>query len=368
VGRKEADIQNENAPHGLTQGPLKGGFNGALYDSVEALFTDDKWHCIEACFKLNTLDLQNDRPHRDGIVRGWFDGKLVIEHTNAILRMKALANLRTRARLPRSQWSAVAAVFLRGAFTLIELLVVIAIIAILASLLLPALGRAKERAKRSGCLSNLKMQALAFVMYADDYRDVFPTADQTTAWKLDALYVMSKDQALALISYGMAAGGIRKSAAEFEAEIKQQKALPTTWRCPSRRDPPRLFDQVGLLHIDNYMILTGLRGNGRTPDPRFKGTNSPARSSDPVGPISADHTLVFPARKAWTSNHGSKGPVPEHGQIDLSNSPAGINEAFSDGHAEWVRQSRFERAGPDLSYAKPLWASGWPWDWAWVER
>ena len=54
--------------------------------SPEALFTDDQWHCIEACFKLNTLDPQNDRPNRDGIVRGWFDGKLVIEQTNVILR------------------------------------------------------------------------------------------------------------------------------------------------------------------------------------------------------------------------------------------------------------------------------------------
>lgn len=80
------DIQNEKAPHGLTQGPLKGGFNAMVYDSPETLFTDDKWHCIEACFKLNTLDLQNDRPNRDGIIRGWFDGKLVIEHTNVILR------------------------------------------------------------------------------------------------------------------------------------------------------------------------------------------------------------------------------------------------------------------------------------------
>ena len=108
------------------------------------------------------------------------------------------------------------------------------------------------------------------------------------------------------------------------------------------------------------MILTGLRGNGPKPDPRFKGTNSPARSSDPVGPISADHTLVFPAQKVWSSNHRGSG--------GSSSSPAGVNEAFSDGHAEWVGQSRFERAGPNSNYPKPLWASGWPWDWAWVER
>ena len=81
-----SDIQNQNAPHGLTQGPLKGGFNATVWDSGEELFTDDQWHCIEAYFKLNTLDLPNDRPERDGIVRGWFDGKLVIEHTNVVLR------------------------------------------------------------------------------------------------------------------------------------------------------------------------------------------------------------------------------------------------------------------------------------------
>jgi hypothetical protein len=80
------DIQNKDMPHGLTQGPLRGGYNGTLYDSREVLFTDDKWHCIEATFKLNTLDLPNDRPNSNGVVRGWFDGKLVIEHTNVVLR------------------------------------------------------------------------------------------------------------------------------------------------------------------------------------------------------------------------------------------------------------------------------------------
>jgi len=80
--------------------------------------------------------------------------------------LMTIANLSKSRRAPRQARA--------EAFTLIELLVVIAIIGILASLLLPVLGRAKSRAHRTNCINNVRQQGIALMLYVDDHADYYP--------------------------------------------------------------------------------------------------------------------------------------------------------------------------------------------------
>src|SRR5882757_5338448 len=71
---------------------------------------------------------------------------------------------------------------LKRAFTLVELLVVIAIIGVLVALLLPAVQSARESARRTQCINNMKQVTLAVHNYADTFRGTFPVGEYSCCW------------------------------------------------------------------------------------------------------------------------------------------------------------------------------------------
>jgi prepilin-type N-terminal cleavage/methylation domain-containing protein/prepilin-type processing-associated H-X9-DG protein len=198
----------------------------------------------------------------------------------------------------------------RAGFTLVELLVVMAVIAVLAALLFPVLAQARERARQTACLSNLRQIARAQLLYMQDWDERFPH------WFFPA---PPRPAPFGEFAY-------------WTEYFQPYLRSPAVFHCPSAHWTWYLPAEEKLAE---YALGTwGRKGRGTQEDPHWQWPGPPLSLASVVRPAETLSVMDGWTTAGWTG-------------VELGRHHGGMNACFVDGHAGWLTEGEFWRVDTD---------------------